>query len=322
MEPYTIIPNKYFDNHDLNPMEKLTLFYLIKYKGKSEYAYPSLNTLKNDLGYSHTRYVINNINNLIKKGYVKKETVKRRNRYYIIDDVQNVPNTKRIVDYNNVQDVPNNDVQNVPYDRVQNVPTNNKKNNKNKKIYIYIQEFFELTLGTKINFTDKRIAELNLILKKYDETDMYKVLENIKKSDYLLGKENSKSVNIDWLLNENNFTKVLEGKYSNRDSHKKSTPSDIIYLGEDISNKSVIFIDKQGNKQYEEPRIKYKYYTGDGIDIETIQLKHSILYYHRLDDEKKYKIADGFYSDIKEYYGNDETVIDLCNRNGIKVSKQ
>ncbi|MGV8984001.1 helix-turn-helix domain-containing protein [Clostridium sp.] len=94
MAGYTVIDN----DEDLRPMEKLTLIMLIKFNNQLKgYAYPSLEVLKNLLGYSHIKYVIKIIDSLIEKGYIKKETVKQKNHYYILKgSVQKVTNVQNI----------------------------------------------------------------------------------------------------------------------------------------------------------------------------------------------------------------------------------
>ena len=166
MAGFTIIDNdEVLNNEDLSPMEKLTLIYLIKFNNELKgYAYPSLEVLKNILAYSHTRYVIKIINSLVKKGYIKKETVKQKNRYYILrGKVQNVPKGR---------------VQNVPKGRVQNVPTKSiKKSIKKNNIYISLKFIDEVIDKVKITQEQyyKLISKFNkdIIHKNIVELDNY-----------------------------------------------------------------------------------------------------------------------------------------------------
>lgn len=116
--------NSIIDNEELDLKEKLLLLILFRYvDNKTGYSHPSLETIKNLMGYSHTRYVIKNVNELIQKEYLIKETVKQKNRYYILSKVQSVPKVQNVHD---VQNVPNSKVQKVHNNRVQNVPTKRK----------------------------------------------------------------------------------------------------------------------------------------------------------------------------------------------------
>lgn len=57
-------------------------------------------------------------------------------------------------------------------------------------------------------------------IKQYGRDSFDEVVENIKNSDFLQGKSNSKRpflVDFDWVIKPSNYPKVLEGKYNNRD---------------------------------------------------------------------------------------------------------
>ena len=127
--------NEIADNTELTGNEKLLMILIFRYYSpKHGYSYPTLETLKEKMGYSHTRYVLKNIKSLVDKGYIRKETVKQNNRYYILteSDVQNIPKVQNV---HNVQNIPFDYVQNVPTANVQNVPTKRKQkeNIKEKK---------------------------------------------------------------------------------------------------------------------------------------------------------------------------------------------
>ncbi len=146
---FTIIDNSILEaDETLKPMEKLLLIYLIKYHNDTKgYAFPSMKVLTKHLGYSHDRYTKKSIDALIEKGYIRKETVKQKNRYYLTSKVQNVPNVQNVP---KVQNVLNGEVQNVPNSKVQNVPTKNTNKNTNKKISkknIYVETSDEYRLA-------------------------------------------------------------------------------------------------------------------------------------------------------------------------------
>ena len=157
MAGYTVIDNdEVLDNEDLRPMEKLALICLIKFNNQLKgYAYPSLEVLKNLLGYSHIKYVIKIINALVTKGYIKKETVKQKNHYYILKgSVQNV---------NYVPNVPN--VQNIPKGRAQNIPKGNVQNVHTKSINKSIKKN---TIYISLNFIDEIIDKVKITQEQYD----------------------------------------------------------------------------------------------------------------------------------------------------------
>lgn len=70
--------------------------------------------------------------------------------------------------------------------------------------------------------TDKRKKAIKTRLKKYTQSDIQKTFIMAEASDFLRGKnDRGWRADFDWLINENNMVKVLEGRYSNVDSAKK-----------------------------------------------------------------------------------------------------
>ena len=64
--------------------------------------------------------------------------------------------------------------------------------------------------------TDKRKKAILKLFKKYSEEDIKLVLEKAEDSDFLAGRTKDWRADLDWILNENNFIKILEGRYDNR----------------------------------------------------------------------------------------------------------
>lgn len=68
--------------------------------------------------------------------------------------------------------------------------------------------------------TDKRKRAIKARCKNYDLVEFTKVFEKAQASDFLSGRSGSWSgANFDWLINENNMVKVLEGNYDNKKQH-------------------------------------------------------------------------------------------------------
>jgi hypothetical protein len=67
--------------------------------------------------------------------------------------------------------------------------------------------------------TDKRKQQIRARWKKYRDLEIFEELfRRAEESDFLSGRSGKwTSCNFDWLMNENNMVKVLEGNYSNRD---------------------------------------------------------------------------------------------------------
>ncbi|NLX87272.1 MAG: hypothetical protein GXY97_09030 [Clostridiales bacterium] len=102
--------------------------------------------------------------------------------------------------------------------------TNNKDNKDNKdnkriNIDIIIQKYHDLcpSLPKVRVVTEKRKKLLKARLGKYSISQIEDVFRKAEASDFLSGRSGKwTSCNFDWLLNENNFVKVLEGNYDNK----------------------------------------------------------------------------------------------------------
>ncbi|WKY44184.1 hypothetical protein Q5O14_16395 [Eubacteriaceae bacterium ES2] len=65
--------------------------------------------------------------------------------------------------------------------------------------------------------TDKRIKAINAMLKKYDSDVITGCFSKANASDFLTGNNgNAWKASFDWIINNNNFVKILEGNYDNR----------------------------------------------------------------------------------------------------------
>lgn len=70
-------------------------------------------------------------------------------------------------------------------------------------------------LPQALKHTNKRVRAVNNILKHFNLDEIKRVFEIANSSQFLCGKNNNEwKANFDWLMNEENFTKVLEGQYS------------------------------------------------------------------------------------------------------------
>lgn len=74
--------------------------------------------------------------------------------------------------------------------------------------------------------TDKRKKLINARLKQYSMVEIEEVFLLAEASDFLKGAKGNWKANFDWLMNESNFVKVLEGNYNNSITQKKETSYD------------------------------------------------------------------------------------------------
>ena len=221
--------NEIADNTELTGNEKLLMILIFRYYSpKQGYSYPTLETLKEKMGYSHTRYVLKNIKSLVDKGYIRKETVKQNNRYYILteSDVQNIPKVQNV---HNVQNIPFDYVQNVPTANVQNVPTK-RKQKENIKENIYS----DLDNEDYVNKINKELEEdlFNRIKSNYDPGAIKKELDTLKdkglsKLDLLKELENNLKIkSIETKKEKSNDVENIFNYWNSKEiiNHKKLTP--------------------------------------------------------------------------------------------------
>lgn len=70
--------------------------------------------------------------------------------------------------------------------------------------------------------TEKRKKAINARLKQYSMVEIEEVFLLAEASDFLKGVNGKWNATFDWLMNENNFIKVLEGNYNNKITNTQS----------------------------------------------------------------------------------------------------
>lgn len=86
-----------------------------------------------------------------------------------------------------------------------------------QKIISIWNEMLTGVLSRVIRVTDKRKRAINAQIKKYPDIEHWKqCFEKVKASDFLSGKSSEWRCGFDWILNENNRIKVMEGNYDNK----------------------------------------------------------------------------------------------------------
>ena len=84
-----------------------------------------------------------------------------------------------------------------------------------RKLY---NETFKDVLPSVIKITGKREKAVNAILKEFSMEKIKEAFELVMQSDFLKGKTERKfACNFDWIFNSDNFVKILENKYKNRE---------------------------------------------------------------------------------------------------------
>lgn len=82
------------------------------------------------------------------------------------------------------------------------------------------------TLPSVRTLSDKRKRDIKTRLKKYTLDDFRKVFEKAEKSSFLRGdNERGFRASLDWLINEGNMAKVLDGNYDDRPNKQMAAPA-------------------------------------------------------------------------------------------------
>lgn len=109
--------------------------------------------------------------------------------------------------------------------------TENKQHNKQAEMADAIVNVWNQTLTPAlpkvIRLTDKRKKHVVTQLKKYPDMEHWELcFEKVRASDFLTGRSSHWKCNFDWVLNENNRTKILEGNYDNKNETKLHSRED------------------------------------------------------------------------------------------------
>lgn len=98
---------------------------------------------------------------------------------------------------------------------------NNSVSSDEVKDLIEIWNKLGLPQVRNIGSTSKRYKGLVARVKEYGISDVIQAMENASKSDFLMGKNNRCwQITFDWFVMPNNFIKVLDGNYANRNNAK------------------------------------------------------------------------------------------------------
>lgn len=92
--------------------------------------------------------------------------------------------------------------------------------------------------------TDKRVKLIKTLLKNSNMAEITEVFHKAEESDFLKGRKSNWKASFDWIMNTNNFVKVLEGNYDNKGDFKatESKPSEwlddeLLKYAQDVDNR-------------------------------------------------------------------------------------
>ncbi len=223
---YSVIPATVRYDRELKASEKLLYSEITALANKNGCCWAGNNYFAELYGV-HKTTVSKWISSLEKQGYIKvvlehvENTKQIEKRYIYINDTPIGENAKG---YWRKRQGGISEKTNTPIG--ENAKDNNTSINNTSinNIYIPFQEIVDsynsicTDLPKVQKLTDKRKRTIKARWKDYDNLDTYKqVFQKAEESDFLSGRNGKwTSCNFDWLLNENNMIKVLEGNYENK----------------------------------------------------------------------------------------------------------
>lgn len=94
----------------------------------------------------------------------------------------------------------------------------NKEDTYKEKVQKFVDDFNSIcvSLPKCIRITDKRRKSIISILKKYTDEEIAEVFKKLEASDFCTGRSGKWRADIDFILREDKFINVLEGKYDNK----------------------------------------------------------------------------------------------------------
>ncbi|WP_099320780.1 helix-turn-helix domain-containing protein [Anaerococcus sp. Marseille-P3625] len=232
---YHKIPNKVFYDTDLADKQKLIYAEIYQLSYKDGYCYASNGYIASKLNVTPLT-VSRAITKLSDKGYITKQSVKK--------EATNLYTRKLFINYlplsQEIKGVASKDEGVISRDKGAYLLNDNGviSRDKQNKISKYINNIYDhdrsiKTIKDKWNsidelnsieaITDKRYQDVSYLIKTYGLEKILQAIDNIKNSQYLLGKLNSPPVKFDWFLIADNFVKVLENYYKNREDGTDST---------------------------------------------------------------------------------------------------
>ena len=97
-----------------------------------------------------------------------------------------------------------------------------------KKYKPIIDAWNSLPLPNIRNIQSSRLKMLNARIKEYGMDDVLRAIDRIRNSSFLLGQSKTNwQISFDWFIRPNNFVKVLEGNYDDRERIMPTGKNDV-----------------------------------------------------------------------------------------------
>ena len=149
---------------------------------------------------------------------------------YVYDIFENPQTEKQEVEKQGIENLPIEilHVENIPVYKDTDIVNTKKLNTKDK--YIDYQKVIDLyhrycpSLPKVVKLTDARKKAINARLNTYKELDLIKAFDKAEHSDFLRnGSGTWNGASFDWIMNERNMVKILEGNYDNKKKQELDT---------------------------------------------------------------------------------------------------
>lgn len=161
----------------------------------------------------------------------KRVAKHRENQRLLKDNVDsNVTGNITVTDGNAIEGDRDRDIDiDIERDRDRDINTISKDIVSSTFVLRIISEWNSLDLTsklTKINQGTNRYKMLKARVKQYGEDEIVKAITEVNKSKFLKGQAKDFEITFDWFIRPNNFLKVLEGNYRDKEDENGGTEQD------------------------------------------------------------------------------------------------
>lgn len=250
---YVIIHGWMCNELNLKGNDLLVYAYIFSYSrdGQNK-CYSNLDTIAKTFNISKPT-VIKSIKNLVDSGYIIKhihKDITKTNSYeHNVDVVKNLySHSKESLPQRSKESLLNNNI------LISKDISNNKNDIDNKEIEWFLKNYHDIcvSLPKVMKLSDKRKKAILKILNTFSKDNILECFEKIEQSDFLKGiNERGWKADIDFILREDKFINILEGKYGGKkrrnNTHDRLNESGDLYVEHSNKRKEV---DKFGNEKF------------------------------------------------------------------------
>lgn len=234
---YGVMPKLVMQDRELSITAKVIYAYLASYTGNGDSCFPSRDRVCYDLGIGKDTF-IKHLALLKDSGYItvtqKKENGRFSHNVYTLNseiipctDFKDTVNLDTVSKDTNNNSINNNNINNNSNKRIEDInisslstePVDVEKYSPRQIVNLY-HEICKSLPQTR-TLSQNRAKAIKARLRTYGINEVQEVFKKAEASDFLKGKNDRNwTANLDWLMIDGNFAKVLDGKYDNKDTSK------------------------------------------------------------------------------------------------------